>query len=62
MKEWFIKLADDLMPEPEPVIDRGEQHRTRVNELEAAVWRIKKREGYGYEPTATEIWEEADNV
>lgn len=62
MREWFIQLTNDLMPEPEPIVDRGEVHRHRVHELEEAVWRIKKAKGYDYEPTATEIWNEADGV
>lgn len=64
MKEFFINLANDLMPEPEKV-DHDEvvaRRHARIKELGNAEWRIKQRKGATYEPTTYEIWMEAEGV
>ena len=58
MKDWFIKLADELMPEIEtPIVDADLHPRERrLRELADARWAIMQQNGH-VEPTAQEIWD-----
>ena len=66
MREFFITLIEDLMPEQEKPVDHDAEVKARherLSELGRAEWRVKQAKGSGlYDPSPREIWEEADRA
>lgn len=61
MRDWFIQLRDELMPEPVRRLDQVEEaeaFKTRYRRLELARWELLK-EGHGREPSTAAIYERA---